>query len=95
MLLDDGAKRRELYGKAGAYRVKPYGVEYRVLSNFWLKSPALMQWVYDNTILAFKRLLAGNPDFNNAHCGAIINNSSVDDAKLYAMHYNIPMPKEA
>lgn len=30
-------KRRENYGRAGEYRAKPYGVEYRVLSNFWLR----------------------------------------------------------
>lgn len=28
--------RRSMYGKAGACRVKPYGVEYRVPSNVWL-----------------------------------------------------------
>lgn len=34
---DPDVTRRKMYGKAGAYRPKPYGVEYRVLSNFWLK----------------------------------------------------------
>ena len=32
-------KRRELYGKAGTYRPTEYGLEYRVLSSFGLRSP--------------------------------------------------------
>jgi len=35
-------KRRELYGKAGCHRPTDYGVEYRVLSNYWMKSPQLV-----------------------------------------------------
>lgn len=45
--LDPDTTRKMMYGKAGAYRPKPYGVEYRVLSNFWLRSPLAMQWVFD------------------------------------------------
>lgn len=50
--LDDKSERRNFYGKAGSIRLKPYGVEYRVLSNFWLRSQELTQWVYDNTMKA-------------------------------------------
>jgi len=49
LLWDADATRRELYGKAGAFRPKSYGMEYRVLSNRWLDSEPLMRWVF-NTI---------------------------------------------
>lgn len=60
LLLDGDDRRRELYGKAGAYRAKPYGAEYRVLSNFWLRSPELIEWVYKQTMLAMNALDNGN-----------------------------------
>lgn len=36
ILKDPDSQRRSSYGRAGAMRFKPYGVEYRTLSNFWL-----------------------------------------------------------
>lgn len=39
---EDAVRRRKLYGKAGCHRPTDYGIEYRVLSNFWLKSPHLL-----------------------------------------------------
>lgn len=46
LFYDADAKRRELYGKAGAFRPKSYGYEYRTLSNQWLGSDALKRWAY-------------------------------------------------
>jgi hypothetical protein len=36
---DKDTERRKLYGKPGAFRPKPYGCEYRVLSNAWVDKP--------------------------------------------------------
>jgi hypothetical protein len=36
---DNDKERRKLYGKPGAFRPKPYGCEYRVLSNAWVDKP--------------------------------------------------------
>lgn len=41
--------RRRLYGKAGACRYKPYGVEYRVLSNFWVSNKDMRRQVWNRT----------------------------------------------
>lgn len=45
----NGSLRRNLYGNAGAFRPKPYGVEYRVLSNFWIFDKDHCEKVWDLT----------------------------------------------
>jgi len=49
VLMDKGEERKSMYGSAGAHRVKPYGVEYRTLSNFWIFEDRLIEWVWNNT----------------------------------------------
>lgn len=41
------ARRRSIYGQAGRYRTKDYGVEYRSLGNYWLVSPQMVGLTYD------------------------------------------------
>ena len=36
LLMHNDPLRRKLYGRAGRFRVKPYGLEYRTLDNYWL-----------------------------------------------------------
>lgn len=44
---DEGnIERRKVYGKAGEYRTPKHGIEYRTLSNFWLRSYPLMSMVF-------------------------------------------------
>ncbi len=49
-----GASRRQMYGKKGAHRPKPYGVEYRVLSNFWIFDEKYIRWVWEATAKALQ-----------------------------------------
>lgn len=42
----ESVERRKLYGKAGCHRPTDYGIEYRALSNYWLKSPMLVSLMH-------------------------------------------------
>lgn len=42
---DTDRNRRRLYGKPGAFRPKPYGLEYRSLSNAWVNYPLLYPFI--------------------------------------------------
>ena len=61
VIKDSDKRRRGLYGKAGAIREKPYGMEYRTLSNFWLKGDDYQRKVYDYVLQSWMRL--GRKDF--------------------------------
>lgn len=52
-------KRRAIYGKAGRYRSKTYGIEYRPLGNFWLESPQLVGLIYDLSMFAIECVESG------------------------------------
>ncbi|MCK5711067.1 MAG: hypothetical protein KAI07_11050 [Deltaproteobacteria bacterium] len=59
--LDTDRERRKAYGYAGSYRPqevadgKQYnGVEYRVLSSFWIHKPELLSWVFKGVEKAMK-----------------------------------------
>jgi hypothetical protein len=59
LLWDNDNRRRELYGKAGAFRVKPYGMEYRTLSNRWLINNRLQSWIWNTAYYAVYNLMNG------------------------------------
>lgn len=48
LLKDPDSRRRSMYGKAGAYRLQPWGgIEYRTLSNFWIFKNHHIDWVFE------------------------------------------------
>jgi len=56
---DNDSERRKLYGKAGAYRPKSYGVEYRTASNAWLQDDDKKRWVFNQTQKAVEFVRSG------------------------------------
>lgn len=89
--MDKGALRRKLYGKAGCFRQKEYGCEYRTLSNFWIFTPELIKWVYDQTEKAINFVEEGNTiseDYGRA-IQDCINNSNEDAYAFLAETYGL------
>jgi hypothetical protein len=79
---DDDKLRRSMYGKAGCVRYKAYGVEYRTLSNAWLRSESLMRWVYRNAQKGMEALINGrNLSQKYGDIQAIINESNRKEAE--------------
>lgn len=93
LIFDPAVRRREMYGKAGACRYKSYGVEYRTLSNAWLKSQELMAWVFRATKQGMLDLMEGKAlvdkygDIQN-----IINTSDVKAAQAIIKDAGLEIP---
>jgi hypothetical protein len=80
---DTDPTRRLLYGRAGACRFKQYGVEYRVLSNFWCTSREKRLAVWNRMQLAIsamrnKFMPDEVPSLFNSLLQEGINRSSLD-----------------
>ena len=79
---DADVTRRKLYGKAGAFRPKPYGAEYRVLSNFWLKDKSTRLQVWNRIQAAIIEMqhfeFANNNEKLNESVIEIINEGKAD-----------------
>jgi len=95
LLFDGDTQRRAMYGKAGAYRPKSYGAEYRVLSNVWLRSPELIRWVFRASQDCAFAMRDGTDlfDVEGDVVQDIINNSNIDAARHLIEKHNIQVPE--
>lgn len=93
VLMEPDSKRKELYGKAGAFRPKSYGLEYRTPSNYYLNSPELMKWVYNSTTNAIE-FLNNNGTLNkklSKNIRSIIDSNNKDAAKELVNQFNLQL----
>lgn len=97
VLLDVDKRRRQLYGSAGACRLKPYGVEYRVLSNFWVESDTLKRWVFEQATAAVSWAsqvdAAVEPFGGSAEIQRIINTGDEEAARTVVEALSITLPE--
>lgn len=77
---DPGSKkRREMYGRAGEFRLPTHGLEYRVLSNFWLQNYALMSFVMGMARSAV--VVCGNSNADHDYAKELMNLVNMDDIR--------------
>lgn len=88
VVMDNGVVRKKLYGKAGAVRFKPYGLEYRTLSNFWVFSKVLNKWVWDSTERALDDFQKGRDvlDLEAIITSTINDNNTMAASSMIAEH---------
>lgn len=75
-VIEDGdQRRRQLYGKAGAVRFKPYGIEYRTLSNYWVGKREDNRNIYRRV----ETLVSKLEDDTFKHVMSVCNHKEVQD----------------
>lgn len=86
-----GDKRRPIYGRAGAIRFKPYGVECRALSNFWIFDEKLIRWVWKNTerSLAFAQVYPEAFEIHGNSIQKAINNNDLHIAEKLVKEFDL------
>ena len=95
LLWDPDNRRRSMYGMAGAFRPKPYGVEYRVMSNRWLADPRLQAWVFNAVQHAMSDLASGRKywvEHGEDLARSIINENKTDWHLTHKLGLGLPTP---
>lgn len=86
--IDEDIVRRSTYGKAGNFRSKPYGVEYRTPSNVWLSSPSLMRMVAAGMCAARDAII--NQDYSYATLAEELLRGAMDSNDKATLLNHIP-----
>lgn len=86
---DPDKKRRSLYGKAGSFRLTPYGVEYRSLSSAMMKDKKTLKKVWYRIVSAIDAFNYEKELPSSSAVRKAIDNSSVEIAKKLVEQYDL------
>lgn len=89
VILDPDTERRSLYGKAGDFRICSYGVEFRVLSGYFLKDDKTIGFMWDQAMKAIDAYNNGMFPMFEDRVQHIINTSDVKEAERFVKQFNI------
>lgn len=87
VILDPDSQRKLLYGKAGAMRFKPYGVEWRTPSNFWIHTKENREWIFNSVMYCANNFKALS-EFVTSQVVDIINDNNPTGAIEYLQYLN-------
>jgi hypothetical protein len=92
IIYDTDAERRKLYGKAGCFRLQPWGFEYRVLSSYWIDNASRLRFIWNQIIWALYSYERGRelPDLMTVQ--DTINNNDVETAKALIKQFSLIAP---
>lgn len=82
VLLDDDTERKKLYGKAGCFRFREYGIEARLLSNFWIKTDESLKWAWNTTMKAIDLVNSGKIEEVKKHGDRIVKAINTNNKEL-------------
>ena len=82
VLLDFDTERKKLYGKAGCFRFREYGIEYRSLSNFWIKFDESLKWAWNTTMKAIDLVNSGKIEEVKKHGDRIVEAINTNNKEL-------------
>lgn len=92
ILYDTDTERRNLYGKAGCFRLQPYGFEYRTLSSFWIANESRLRFIWKQVMWALRYYENDARLPNYTAVRDAINNNDVEMAKKLIDQYGLINP---
>lgn len=90
VLIEPDNERKLLYGKAGSFRPKPYGLEYRTPSSYYVEI-GLEGWVFDQAVEAAQRVNDKQLAKYYKHCQYAIDNNDKHLAEYLINKLNVKL----